>query len=132
MKDTQTQFIRKYKRASKSPWDDESTILLLAGVNSADGVTLDLDFAEYIYMHRDGVGKVLGISISRSILLVNEQFTGRYLEGIEMYALLLLYLDDITEFCSLFSDEFESVFLIDPRDYFEVAELRWYSLIENT
>ena len=63
---------------------------------------------------------------------MNEQFTGRYLEGIEMYALLLLYLDDITEFCSLFSDEFESVFLIDPRDYFEVAELRWYSLIENT
>ena len=46
MKDTQTQFIRKYKRASKSPWDDESTILLLAGVNSEDGVTLDLDFAE--------------------------------------------------------------------------------------
>ena len=83
-------------------------------------------------MHRDGVGKVLGISISNSIFLANEQFTGRYLEGVEMYALLLLYIDDITEFCSLFSDEFESVFLIDPRDYFEVAELRWYSLIENT
>ncbi len=49
MKDTQTQFIRKYKRVSKSPWGDESTILLLAGVNSEDGVTLDLDFGEVNY-----------------------------------------------------------------------------------
>ncbi len=48
-----------------------------------------------------------------------------------MYAFLLMYIDEITEFCNLFSDEFESVFLLEPRTYFEAAETRWFSIIEN-
>ena len=131
MKDNQSQFIRKYKRASKSPWEDDSTILLYANVMAISGNDVALDFTHYIYLHRDNVGKVLGISISKSILDDNSEFSSRYLEGIEMCAILLIYIDDITEFCCLFSDEFESIFLLDPRDYFEIAVLRWFSIVEN-
>ena len=131
MSDNNTQFIRKYKRASKSIWDtDSSTLLLLADVvNDIDGV--ELSFSNYIYLHQDNVGRVLGISISKAMLVQHPEFESRYLEEIEMYAFLLMYIDEITEFCSLFSDEFESVFLLEPHDYFEAAETRWFSIIEN-
>jgi len=32
MKNTKSQFIRQYVRASKSPWDDSTTVLLLADI----------------------------------------------------------------------------------------------------
>ncbi|WP_019030055.1 hypothetical protein [Colwellia piezophila] len=131
MSDTSTQFIRKYKRASKSIWDsDSSTILFLADVaDNGDG--LEFSYSNYIYLHQDNVGRVLGISISKAMLDQHSEFESKYLEDIEMYAFLLMYIDEITEFCSLFADEFESIFLLEPRDFFEAAEIRWFSIIDN-
>ena len=84
MKDQKSPFIRQYVRASKSPWEDASTILLLADV--IDKQTLEIGFTNYIYLHRDSVGSVLGLSISQQLLAANPEFSERYLEGIEMYA----------------------------------------------
>ncbi|WP_350644950.1 hypothetical protein [Pseudoalteromonas sp. G24-MNA-CIBAN-0072] len=56
MKDQKSSFIRQYVRASRSPWDDSSTILLLADV--VDKQTLELGFTNYVYLHRDRVGSV--------------------------------------------------------------------------
>ncbi len=80
MSDNNTQFIRKYKRASKSIWNtDSSTLLLLAdAVNDIDGV--ELSFSNYIYLHQDNVGRVLGISISKAMLVQHPEFESRYLE----------------------------------------------------
>ena len=131
MSDTNTQFIRKYKRASKSIWDgDSSTILLLADVVDNDA-GLEVTYSNYIYLHQDNVGRVLGISISKAMIEQHPEFESKYLEGLEMYAFLLMYIDEVTEFCDLFTDEFESIFLLQPRDFFEAAEVRWFSIIEN-
>lgn len=132
MSDTNTKFIRKYKRVSKSIWDkDDSTILLYSDVVSQNEDDIELSFTHYIYLHKDNVGRVLGISISKVMLEENPSFTERYLEGIYMYGFLLMHIDAITEFCSLFTDEFESIFMLKPCDYFEAAELHWFSIIEN-
>jgi len=132
MSDTNTKFIRKYKRVSKSIWDkDDSTILLYADVVSNTEDDIELSFTHYMYLHRDNVGRVLGISISKAMLEENPSFTERYLEGIDMYGFLLMHIDAITEFCTLFTDEFESIFMLKPCDYFEAAELHWFSIIEN-
>lgn len=132
MSDINTQFIRKYKRQSKSIWDnDSSTLLLLADVEQSDEGEVDLSFNRYIYLHRDNVGRVLGISISKGMLEENPEFDSRYLDGVDMYGFLLLHIDAITEFCCLFANEFESIFLLEPRTYFEAAELRWFSIIDN-
>jgi len=130
MSDNNTQFIRKYKRASRSPFDDHSTLLLLADVNDSND-EIELSFVNYIYLHRDEVGRAVGISISKAMLEAQPEFESKYLEGIEMYGFLLMYIDEITEFCSLFADEFESIFLLQPRSYFEAVETRWFSIIEN-
>jgi len=133
MSDTNTKFIRKYKRVSKSIWEkDDSTILLYSDVVLKNEDDIELSFTHYIYIHRDNVGKVLGISISRAMLEENPSFTERYLEGIDMYGFLLMHIDAITEFCTLFTDEFESIFMLKPCDYFEAAELHWFSIIENS
>ena len=93
MSDTNTKFIRRYKRASKSPWDnDASTILLLADVVSNDK-ELELAFSNYIYLHRDSVGRMLGISISGALLEQHPEFESKYMEGIEMYAFIIMYID---------------------------------------
>ncbi|WP_240917505.1 hypothetical protein [Pseudoalteromonas sp. Z9A6] len=76
MKDQKSPFIRQYVRASRSPWDDSSTILLLADVVNKQ--TLELGHTHYIYLHRDSVGKALGISISNSLFEANPEFTERY------------------------------------------------------
>jgi hypothetical protein len=131
MSDNNTQFIRKYKRASRSPFDDHSTLLLLADVNDSND-EIELSFVNYIYLHRDEVGRAVGISISKAMLEAQPEFESKYLEGIEMYGFLLMYIDEITEFCSLFADEFESIFLLEPTTYFEAVETRWFSIIENT
>ena len=70
MKNIKSQFIRQYVRASKSPWDDCSTILLLADVVNEQA--MELNFNNYIYLHRDSVGKILGISISNSMLELDD------------------------------------------------------------
>lgn len=132
MSDSNTQFIRKYKRQSKSIWeDDASTLLLYADVEQIKDKRLTLNFTRYVYLHRDDVGKVLGISVSNKMLEETPEFDSRYLEDIEMYGFLLMHLDIITEFCCLFSDEFERIFLLEPRDYFEAAELRWFSILRD-
>jgi hypothetical protein len=130
MKDQKLPFIRQYVRASQSPWDDSSTILLLADV--VDKQALELGFTHYIYLHRDSVGSVLGISISQQLLAANPEFSQRYLEGVEMYAFLLIHIEDITNFCSLFSAEFEQLFMIKPSEYFAAAEDSWLRLIESS
>ena len=130
MKDQKLPFIRQYVRASKSPWDDSSTILLLADV--IDKQTLELGFTNYIYLHRGSVGSVLGISISQQLLAANPEFSDRYLEGIEMYAFLLMHIEEITKFCGLFSAEFEQLFMIKPNAYFAAAEDSWLRLIESS
>ena len=132
MKDTQSQFIRKYKRQSKSIWKDvdDSTVLLLADVeHNQTGITLN--YVNYVYLHRDEVGRILGISISKALLDANPDFDSRYLSGIEMYGFLLMYIDEITRFCEHFSDEFEAIFGLDPISYFEAAELRWFTHIRD-
>ena len=129
MKDQKSPFIRQYVRASKSPWDDSSTILLLADVVNMQ--TLELGFTNYVYLHRDSVGSVLGISISQQLLAANPEFSERYLEGIEMYAFLLMHIEDITNFCSLFSTEFKQLFMIKPNEYFAAAEDSWLGTIES-
>jgi hypothetical protein len=130
MKDQKSPFIRQYVRASKSPWEDASTILLLADV--VDKQTLELGFTNYIYLHRGSVGSVLGISISQQLLAANPEFSERYLEGIEMYAFLLIHIEDITNFCNLFSAEFEQLFMLKPNEYFAAAEDSWLRLIESS
>ncbi|MBH0051984.1 hypothetical protein [Pseudoalteromonas sp. SWYJZ19] len=130
MKDQKSPFIRQYVRASKSPWEDASTLLLLADV--IDKQTLELGFTNYIYLHRDSVGSVLGISISKDLLAANPEFSDRYLEGIEMYAFLLIHIEDITNFCNLFSAEFEQLFMLKPNVYFAAAEDSWLRLIESS
>jgi len=130
MKDQKSPFIRQYVRASRSPWEDASTILLLADV--VDKQELELGFTNYIYSHRDSVGSVLGISISQQLLAANPEFSERYLEGIEMYAFLLIHIEDITNFCNLFSAEFEQLFMLKPNVYFAAAEDSWLRLIESS
>jgi len=130
MKEKKSPFIRQYVRASKSPWEDASTILLLADV--IDKQTLELGFTNYIYLHRDSVGSVLGISISQQLLAANPEFSERYLEGVEMYAFLLMHIEGITKFCELFTAEFEQLFMLTPNVYFAAAEDSWLRLIESS
>lgn len=130
MQDKKSQFIRLYQRASKSPWNDKSTILLYADTVTTSGA-VELDFTRYIYLHRDEVGVVQGISISKTMLNENPEFESQYLSGYDLYTFLLLNLEEITEFCCLFADEFEQLFLLDPKSYFEVAAMHWCSKIEN-
>jgi len=129
MKNTKSQFIRQYVRASKSPWDDSSTILLLADV--VDEQSLELNFNNYIYLHRDSVGKILGISISNSMLEKNTSFENRYLEGVDMALFLLVYIEQITQFCELFSEEFQQIFMQTPTTFFAAAESDWVDIIDN-
>ncbi|MEL0604117.1 hypothetical protein [Pseudoalteromonas undina] len=129
MKNTKSQFIRQYVRASKSPWDDSSTILLLADV--VDEQSLELNFNNYIYLHRDSVGKILGISISNSMLEKNTSFENRYLEGQDMTLFLLIYIEQITQFCELFSEEFQQIFMQTPTTFFAAAESDWVDIIDN-
>lgn len=129
MKNTKSQFIRQYVRASRSPWDDCSTILLLADV--VDEQSLELNFNNYIYLHRDSVGKILGISISNSLLGKNPSFENRYLEGVDMVLFLLIYIEQIIQFCKLFSEEFQQIFMQTPTTFFAAAENDWVDIIDN-
>jgi hypothetical protein len=131
MSDKKSQFIKLYKKSGRSNWLDKSTILLYADSKNTSG-ELQLDFTRYIYLHRDDVGRALGISISKTMQNENLEFgSTQYLSDFDMYTFLLVYLEEITEFCSLFADEFEQIFLLDPRSYFEVAAISWCSKIEN-
>ena len=132
MSDNKSKFIRVYKRASKSPFlGDASTVLFYAGSKISNSGDLELSFTNYIYLHKNVAGKVLGISISKSLLRDNPEFESQYIAGIEMLGFLLIYIEKIKAFCCLFKEEFESLFLLEPASYFDVAESRWLSLIEQ-
>ena len=118
---SQNQLVRVYQRKSKSPWDDAFTFLLLADIANED--KLELAFSRYIYQHRDAGGRVLGISVSRSIQ--QELECEQYLDVASMYRVLAYYSDDILEFCEKFPDEFESVFFLPPDLFLIVAAAHW-------
>lgn len=126
----QSQFIRIYKRASQSPWDDHSTVLLLANV-SQDGEEIKLDFSRYIYLHRDTSGRIQGLSLSKSIITEADFDCERYICGEMMYVILLMYIDEITLFCELFADEFEALFLTSPVHYFSAMAEYWVLKLES-
>ena len=131
MSDNKSKFIRKYSRASKSPWNDTSTILLYANSEILKDGSIELSYQNYIYLHRDILGMNLGISFSKVMLEANPDFQSKYLEGIEMLGFLLMHIEEICDFCLLFSNEFESIFLIDPVSFFEAADQRWLKILEQ-
>lgn len=121
---SETQFIRVYKRKSKSPWEDSSTILLLAGV-SVEGAEPKINFSRYIYLHRDAAGGFCGISVSSSIQEELRIAGSRYYDDGFMYVILCEYFDEIARFCELFSNEFERIFMLSPGEYFEAVKENW-------
>ncbi len=122
--------IRKYQRRSRSPFEgDDSTILLLANV-SAEPTGVVLDYQRYIYLHRDNVGKWLGISISNSLEQVMDDGGGKYRQGKEALSLLLSYHQEINGFLRHFSDEVESIFGIDAETWMIVCKARWKKILK--
>lgn len=118
---SQNALVRVYQRKSKSPWDDAATFLLLADI--ADESKLELAFSRYIYMHKDSGGKILGISVSRSIQ--QELECDQYIDTKKMNVILSHYSQDIAEFCEKFPAEFEVVFGLPPDIYLIVAAACW-------
>lgn len=84
-----------------------------------------------IYVHRESDGSICGISISKKMLSENPEFELRHLVGVEMYAFLLLYVEEIAVFCEFFRDEFIDMFLIPPLTYFTLAEKYWLEKISD-
>ena len=125
----QNRLVRVYQRASKSIWEDDSTVLLLAEVHNVDG-ELSLSYNRYIYLHRGRSGNALGLSVSRAIQDEVELDVEKYIEGEDMNLMLLLYINEISGFCQRFSDEFTQAFLIQPKDYFDALERYLLSILE--
>ncbi len=125
MQDTKPTIIRKYQRRSRSPFDgDDSTILLLANATvNAEGV--ELDYQRYIYLHRDSVGRWLGISISKSLEHEMDDGRGKYRQGREALSLLLSFHQEIRDFLRHYSDELESIFGIDAETWLIACKARW-------
>lgn len=116
----QSQFVRLYKRQSKSPFDDASTILLLANVVSFDEHNLHLDFSRYIYLHRDDVGKPVGLSVSNTIAKQELNLDSKYIAMENAFPVLNEYLAEIESFCEIWSIEFQELFLLPPNHYWKV------------
>ena len=130
MNDNKTSIIRKYVRKSRSPFTgDDSTILLLANL-TVDGEEVHLSFERYIYLHRDEVGKWLGISLSSSIIDELSDDEGKYRCGIQALSVLLKYHNEIGEFTQYFSDEIESLFGIDAQTWLIACKARWRKLLK--
>ena len=125
MHDLKTSIIRKYQRQSRSPFEgDDSTILLLANVtDEPTGVVLN--YQRYIYLHRDNVGKWLGISISNSLEQEMDDGGGKYRQGKEALSLLLSYHQEITDFLRHFPGDVESIFGIDAETWMIACKARW-------
>ena len=132
MSDKKSPFIREYQRQSKSPWSDHSTVLLLADHQVTQDDDIELSFSRYIYQHRDSAGRILGMSISKSIQEEHPELDSQYLEDLDMYMVLLLFKDEIQSFCGLFDDEFEGIFGLPPEIYFDIAEQHWAQKLEDS
>ena len=125
MQDLKTSIIRKYQRRSKSTFEgDDSTILLLANVTD-EPIGVVLNYQRYIYLHRDNVGKWLGISISNSLEQEMDDGGGKYRQGKEALSLLLSYHQEITDFLRQFSGDVESIFGIDAETWMIACKARW-------
>lgn len=130
MKTQKSSIIRKYKRQSKSPFDgDDSTILLMATITDKESLSLKYD--RYIYLHRDEVGRWLGISLSNQIQSELDDDKGKYRENIDMLKVLVKYHNEIFNFLVHFSDEFESIFGTDVQSWIEIARQHWCSKLKN-
>ncbi|MBD0411051.1 hypothetical protein [Pseudoalteromonas distincta] len=126
----QIKFVKQLTRASKAPFETTSTSLWLANVISADGEPLVLDYSRYLYIHRDAVGKITGISISKAMVGDHPNVHSQYIEyGDLMFGILIFYIEEIENFCQLWAYEFEKYFLLPPDDYFEAASWRWNSIV---
>ena len=125
MQDKKLTIIRKYQRRSRSPFEgDDSTILLLANV-TAEPSGIVLDYQRYIYLHRDNVGRWLGISISHSLEQEMDDGVGKYRQGKEALSLLLSCHQEITVFLRHFSGDVESIFGIDAETWMIACKARW-------
>ncbi len=125
MQDSKPTIIRKYQRRSRSLFEgDDSTILLLANL-TAEATGVVLGYQRYIYLHRDNVGRWLGISISHSLEQEMNDGGGKYRQGKEALSLLLSYHQEITDFLRYFSDDIESVFGIDAETWMMACKARW-------
>jgi len=130
MNDNKTSIIRKYVRKSRSPFTgDDSTLLLLANYQE-EGDQLLLSFERYIYLHRDEVGRWLGISLSSSIIDELSDDKGKYRSGIQALSVLLKYHNEIGEFIHYFSGEIESIFGIDAQTWLIACKARWRKLLK--
>ena len=130
MKDSKHSIVRKYVRQSRSPFDgDDSTILLLATV-SEDNDQITVSYDRYIYLHRDNVGRWLGISISKAIEEELADGGGKYREKSSALKVLLYYHSDIKTFLSFFSDEIEVIFGIDSETWLYACKARWLKLLK--
>lgn len=131
MKDSKHSIIRKYVRQSRSPFDgDDSTILLLATV-SEDNDQITVSYDRYIYLHRDEVGRWLGISMSKAIEDELADGKGKYREGKEALLVLIQYHVNIKQFLIYFSDEIEALFGIDAETWLYACRARWRKLAIN-
>ena len=114
-----------YKRASKSPFSDHSTILILASFQSDTNDEVVFDYSRYVYLHREVDGAIAGISVSKGLLAEWPAYTKRYMSGDVMYAFLLDNIEEICSFTECFEDEFCYLFMMKPLNFFTAAEECW-------
>ena len=128
--DNNISIIRKYKRQSRSPFEgDDSTILLMATIAGSEPLTLRYD--RFIYLHRDEVGRWLGISLSNQVIDEMADEKGKYRCGLDMLYVLFNYQKEIADFLAHFSDEVTALFGIDAAAWLEVAQLRWSTRLKD-
>ncbi|MCF6143574.1 hypothetical protein PMAG_a1151 [Pseudoalteromonas mariniglutinosa NCIMB 1770] len=48
-----------------------------------------------------------------------------------MTLFLLIYIEQITQFCEHFSEEFQQIFMQTPTTFFAAAESDWVDIIDN-
>lgn len=125
---TTSQFVRVFQRANKSPWDSVSTTLIYADVLGQEPNGVKLGYKNYIYIHRLVTGEIAGIAVSKQLLLDNPTFTSQYLSSQDMYRFLLKYVEKIIDFCTIFKDEFEALFGLEPVAFWEAAAIRYYKI----
>ena len=90
-----------------------------------------IDFIDQMKKDHMNSLEKFGISISNSLLEKNPSFENRYLEGVDMVLFLLIYIEQITQFCKLFSEEFQQIFMQTPTTFFAAAESDWVDIIDN-
>lgn len=128
MKTKTLSIVRKYKRESRSPFaGDDSTILLLATINNSK--TVELKFDRYIYLHRDTLGRWLGISLSQSLMDELADENGKYRTKIEMIKVLYLLKNDIANFLEHFTEEVAAIFGLGATDWVDAVSVHWHSTL---